>query len=124
MAKKRKSSTRGFSSTRGLVKKVHSRYSIGRMPEGNFKKWLVKYLKRKGIPRETRRIQQYVQIYNRTRQLTPQMIDFVETIFAKRKNKKFGKQLVFLGRGARPFYRIARKLAVYQAILNCTLVLF
>ncbi len=110
MAKKTKTSTRG------LVKKVHSRYHIGRMPESNFKKWLVKYLKRKGVPSETRRIQQYVQIYNRAKQLTPQMIDFVETIFVKRKNNKVGRQLIFLGRGSRPFYRIAKRLAVYRNV--------
>jgi len=81
------------------------------MPKGNFKEWLVSVMRRRQIPIEKKRVQEYIHIYKRTSQLVPQMVDFVETIFDRRKKGKLYGQLVFLGRGSRPFYRIAYRLA-------------
>jgi hypothetical protein len=100
------------SSIRTATPKINKRLaSIQGMPKGNFAEWLVASMKRRGIPIEKKRVQEYVHIYKRTRQLAPQMVDFVETIFDRRKKRKLYRQLVFLGRGARPFYRIAFRLA-------------
>lgn len=98
------------------IKKAARTSSKEKMPKGQFKSWLAARLKRRGIPLEKKRIQEYAHIYNRVRQLMPQMVDFVETIFKRRKKGRLHRQLVFLGRGARPFYRIAFKLAPYRGV--------
>ena len=92
------------------IKKVSRTVSLNKIPKGNFKKWLTAGMERRGIPLEKRRITEYTHIYNRARQMMPQMIDFVETIFKKRKAGRLNSQLVFLGRGSRPFYQIAYRL--------------
>ncbi len=74
-------------------------------------KWLSNRLAKAGLTRTRERVQGYAKIYSRTKQLLPQMVDFVQTIFAERKAQRLNTQLVFLGRGARPFYRIAFRLA-------------
>ncbi len=89
---------------------------MGKIPARGFNEWLIVRLRRKKIPLEKRRIQEYNHVYNRVRQVMPQMIDFVETIFKRRKTSKLNRQLVFIGRGARPFYRIAYRLAPLNGV--------
>ncbi len=98
------------------VRELRRLSSIREMPKGNFAEWLVSAMKRRSMPVEKQRVKEYVHLYNRTRQLIPQMVDFVETIFERRKKGKLHNQLVFLGRGARPFYRIAFRLAPGKGI--------
>ena len=98
------------------IKKVNKTSSINSLPKGEFRNWLIGRMKARKLPLEKKRIIEYAHIYNRTRQLMPQMIDFVETIFKRRKTKGINTQLVFLGRGSRPFYKIAHRLGPEQGI--------
>ncbi len=92
------------------IKKISKRIQLNKIPGKQFSRWLTAAMARQGIRLEKKRIIEYNHIYNRTRQLMPQMVDFVQTIFKRRKAGRLNSQLVFLGRGARPFYRIAYKL--------------
>lgn len=76
--------------------------------------WLDRKISEKRIPGSRKK--ELTHTYNRARRLLPQMIDFVETIFKKRAGGELHEQIVFLGRGARPFYRIAFRLAEHRGI--------
>jgi len=52
----------------------------------------------------------YVELYKEAKNLAPVAINFVKEALAKHKSGEFGR-LVFIGRGARPFYAIAKRLA-------------
>ena len=89
---------------------------MSKIHDKKLERWLEKKIEEKKISGGKQRIREYAHMYNRARQLLPQMIDFVETIFAKRARGELNEQLVFLGRGARPFYRIAFRLARLRGV--------